>query len=394
MRQVPPELLNKLADKWIKGTISPDEIDLLNRWYNQQVPEEIEWDSEDLSEQELESRLFDNVQQHLKSGGLPGSTVAKLADQKRWPLIAVAASLLITLGIGFWFFQHSSAARIGRQPEFLSGSPDIAGGKHTATLTLANGKIVSLSDSKAGVVIAASSLKYTDGTEVEHENAGISEGQQLTVSTPRGGTYQLTLPDGTKAWLNAASSLKFSSGFQHDVVRTIELDGEAYFEVFKDKKHPFVVKSRGQDVEVLGTHFNINSYRDEGEVKTTLVEGSVKVSTQIGKTGHPDAVVVLKPNEQSILKGNVISFEGVDTEQVLAWKNGVFIFDNEDLESIMNKIARWYDMRIVYEKQPESGLAFQGKITRNRNLSEVLKMIEYTGSVHFKVEGRKLIVTK
>ena len=208
-----------------------------------------------------------------------------------------------------------------------------------------------------------------------------------TIQTPRGGQYQVVLPDGTKVWLNAASSLKYPEVFMGNT-RTVELSGEAYFEVSKNKAMPFHVKSKFQDVEVLGTHFNINSYMDEQTIKTTLLEGSVKVS-------NLKSLKILKPGQQSIAgisENSLIKLASeVDTDDETAWKNGLFQFNNSDLKIILNQLERWYDIKIDYASIPAK--RYNGMISRKVKLSEVLKMLEKTGNIKFEVTSvRKLKV--
>lgn len=219
------------------------------------------------------------------------------------------------------------------------------------------------------------------------------------ISTPRGGTYQILLPDGTRVWLNAETSLKFPTSFQGTADRRVELSsGEAYFEVSKDKQHPFVVVSNGQEVKVLGTHFNINSY--DAEVKTTLFEGSVNVRQLLPKGGRgagngnlKEKGIVLKPGEQSLVYQNTLKVYAADVEAAQAWKNGNFLFRAESIESIMRKISYWYDMEVVYV-EPKSREKFTGLVARNRKLSEILKLLELSGQVKFRIEGRRVYVTK
>jgi len=208
-----------------------------------------------------------------------------------------------------------------------------------------------------------------------------------TISTPKGGIYQVNLPDGTKVWLNAASSIKFPTTFAQLSQRKVELEGEAYFEVAKNKKVPFVVSTSGQQVQVLGTHFNISSYSDEGELKTTLLEGSVKVVAA--------NTIVLKPGQQSNLKRNGSGGLKVSTAniaQVMAWKNGFFHFEKENLHEVMRQLSRWYDIEVIYEVDRHDD-EFMGDIPRGIKLSEALKILSFEGT-QFRIEGRKLIVKK
>jgi ferric-dicitrate binding protein FerR (iron transport regulator) len=206
-----------------------------------------------------------------------------------------------------------------------------------------------------------------------------------TLTTPRGGQYQLVLPDGSKVWLNAASAISYPTAFTGSE-RKVEIKGEAYFEIAKNTAMPFIVKVNDAQVQVLGTHFNINAYSDEDAIKTTLLEGAVKVTKDAAST-------LLKPGQQAILgrSSNEIRVqENTDLDAVLAWKNGYFSFNQTDLATIMRQIARWYDVDIVYsDKVPER--RFGGEIPRNTNAAEVLKMLEES-KVHFRIEGRKVIV--
>jgi len=315
-----------------------------------------------------------------------------------WPRIAVAAAAVAAITLGIWLYYASSInghhPDAGQDPAVAMN--DIAPGKNTATLTLANGKTIVLSDAKTGVVIGDDKLAYNDGVEIPdqvwHDGA-----QTLIASTPRGGTYQVTLPDGTHVWLNADSKISFPSQFTGKE-RKILLFGEAYFEVAKDKKHPFIVEGGGQQVKVLGTHFNISNYPDEGSVKTTLLEGSVEVSTPAPRaipgiqqvTGMRFALV---PGQQATYNGQKITIKEVDASDIVDWKNGEFIFKSEDIKSIMNRVAKWYDIEVVYSGPiPTEG--FNGIVSRNKNISQVLKMLEQTNAVHFKIEGKRVYVSK
>jgi len=318
--------------------------------------------------------------------------IARGKLKSKLPVWLASAAAVAAIVFGVWLFNTNY--KNGSRTEFGTGSllaNDIAPGKNGATITLANGKLIQLSDKKLGVVVGED-LKYNDGAAVQGGDpdpvrsgalrSKFISGSQLTASTAKGQTYQFTLPDGTKVWLNADSKLEFPSKFVNSKTRNVKLSGEGYFEVAKDKAHPFIVATDKQEVEVLGTHFNINSYDDEGSVKTTLLEGSVKVNE-----------VVLKPGQQSVLEAGKIAVENVDTEEAVAWKNGKFVFEYESIESVMRKLARWYNIDVVYEGSIGEK-TFSGSISRSDNISKILEKITYTQNVHFKIEGRRITVMR
>lgn len=314
-----------------------------------------------------------------------------------WKGIAAAALFFLTLGVCFYTYQHV------HQDEWalslLADHPDILPGKNKAMLILGNGEKIILSDAKEGVIIDAAQLKYNDGAEVvAAASEPKTETALLSINTPIGGTYQVLLADGTKVWLNAASVLKFPKCFSGDK-RSVELSGEAYFEVKKDKNHPFIVVSNRQEVTVLGTHFNVNAYGDEGSTKTTLLEGSVRVSSLTGaslrggttKQPHTNDDIILIPNQQAVLAAGVFTATDVDGLESIAWKNGKFTFDREDIQSIMRKVARWYNVQVVYEGNL-NGIRLTGSVSRFENISKLLQVLENTQEVRFKIEGRRIIV--
>jgi transmembrane sensor len=316
----------------------------------------------------------------------------------RW---AAAAVLFLTMGLGYHFLQQSK----------LKNSPgskytnDIKPGKNDAVLTLADGSKISLTDARQGELIkskgisivkaANGQLIYTIDSAALKTGTDHPELAYNTITTPKGGEYQINLPDGTKVWLNAASSLKFPQTFTHLNERRVELSGEAYFEVFKNKKQPFKVLTpgfgggRAQETEVLGTHFNISAYADDAETKTTLLEGSIRVKDP-QKSSKRDAVILV-PGQQAILSNDQWNTINVDTEEAIAWKRGTFMFANADIESIMRKISRWYNVEVVYQgKISESN--YLGTVSRFSKVSDVLDILEATKTVHFKIEGRRITV--
>ncbi len=306
-----------------------------------------------------------------------------------WIKYASVAVLLLTLSVTYLFFAKND------QQIVVSEHKDIGPGGNAATLTLASGRKIFLSDSLKGTVAEEMGVhitKTTDGQIVYHIS-DVSQASSTainTISTSNGEQFQVTLPDGTRVWLNAASSIRFPISFSKALKRKVELNGEAFFEVSKDKKHPFIVKTIAQEVEVLGTHFNISAYEDERATKTTLVEGSVNVTTTQGYKNSK----VLKPGQQAVIADETLRINhSVDLEDVLAWKNGYFKF-NESLENIMTKISRWYNVKVIYEVDPDADMAFEGKISRTKKLSALLKNIEMAGGVHFKIEGRRVTVIK
>ena len=298
----------------------------------------------------------------------------------------------------------------------IDAQNDIAAGKNGATLTLADGRKISLSDAVNGQVASEAGVEITktkDGRVIYAVTPGKQSPQSAsgvevaynTLSTAKGQMYQVVLPDQSVVWLNAASSLKYPASFAAVKERKVELEGEAYFEISKmaidhsargmQVRIPFIVMTKSQRVEVLGTHFNINSYADEPATKTTLLEGSVRVQPSAGHTSPDREGLVLKPGEQSVLKGRNIQMNKVDTESALAWKKGDFIFSpDDDLRSAMRKIARWYDVEIIYDASAPMDMEPRGWISRKNKLSAVLSRIESTGKIHFKIEGRRVTVMR
>lgn len=305
---------------------------------------------------------------------------------KLWPrMVAVAAMSALILS-GLYFFNL-------RNDKVNSGDDiqNLKPGRVGATLTLADGKKIRLDAAVQGALAEEAGVsisKSADGQliyEIKGKNA--DPDKINTLSTANGETYKVRLPDGSLVYLNAASSLTYAASLIEHGRRVVKLSGEGYFEISKDKAHPFVVKTERQDVEVLGTHFNVNAYTDEPAFRTTLLEGAVKVTA--GSTQQ-----LLKPGFQAVNDGTAISVEEVNTEGVVAWKEGDFYFENVDFRSVMRKIARWYDVELVYDKSVPAHITSNGVISRNTNLPAVLKLIERSGQVTFKIKGRKLFITK
>ncbi|SMC48641.1 FecR family protein [Pedobacter africanus] len=306
-----------------------------------------------------------------------------------WPRVAAVLALI---AIGIYFFNYRSNQGPEQLQQPAATVADITPGKTGATLTLANGKKIRLADAANGQIAREAGIivrKTTDGQLVYEmsasDEAGSSAAKTNTLSTAKGETYIVTLPDKSRVWMNAASSLTYAAGLNGQE-RRVKLEGEAYFEIAKDKTRPFIVESRGQKIEVLGTHFNVNAYADEEKVTTTLLEGSVRVW---GKAGSR----ILKPGNQSKLNDNTITVTQADTELATAWKNNKFLFENDDIRYIMRMIERWYDVEVVYTGEIPVE-RFGGGVSRFGNVSQVLKILESTGGAHFKIEGRKILVSK
>ncbi len=379
------EYIAKLAAKWEQRTITTEEELVLNEWYRQHQDEQVNIPTDFvLSEAKHEHRIWNAIQKQI---GLEKKVVPLFG--KTWVrTVTAAAAIIIVVAIGLMLYTNNS-----KNIELAIKNNDVAPGKVGATLTLSNGKKIRLTDAtdgelakEAGVVIT----KAQNG-ELIYEIKGYTDAPNKinTLATANAETYKLRLPDGSFVWLNAASSISYSAQLIENGKRNIKLKGEAYFEVAKDKDHPFVVQTDKQEIEVLGTHFNVNAYKDEPVVTTTLLEGSVKVSGTTSQT-----VRVLKPGDQSANTGLVITVNKVDTEAVTDWKNGEFIFKGEDFKTAMRRIARWYDVEIVYDPGVQTNIEPGGWISRKSNLSAVLQLIENAGNVHFKIEGRRILVTR
>lgn len=377
-----------IAGKVAEGIASDSELALYNAYYNTYQKKYPVWNKLDEAQKKDmldETALLIHAQLKPK---------ASLKQFKLWSRVAVVAAAVTAITLGVWLYYISYTRPVALGPEFVSGSEDIAPGKNRATLTFADGKVVTLSAAKKGVVIGNHTLTYNDGSSLQNSEAAIqseNKMRMLTASTPRGGTYHVTLPDGTVVWLNAASTLKFPSTFNKQTERRVELTGEAYFEVFKNKEQPFIVHSQNQDIRVLGTRFNVENYPGESFCRTSLVEGSVQLSRNLSGPGAQR--VVLIPGQEALLTNSTLDVEAADVNAAIAWTKGDFVFSKEDLTSIMKKLARWYDIEVEYQDAPQH-LRFDAIISRSKNLSAILQTMQITGKVKFKIDGRKVIVTK
>jgi transmembrane sensor len=375
------EQANKLIEEYNKGQASTEEKMRLDNWFLQES-QKSGFDLDAGKFLRMKSEIWENT---LKQTGL----LVKPAT-RRIPIWSAVAAAVAFIVIGVVFFSYFRSGSLKNEGGQLAN--DIIPGGNKATLTLSNGKKISLAEAEKGSLARQAGVRITklaDGQIVYtiegSADPSVAE-MENTISTPNGGRYEIILPDGTKAVLNAASSLTFPAAFTGRE-RHVKLEGEAYFEVAKNKEMPFKVISGSQIVEVLGTHFNVSAYSNESSMKTTLLEGSVSVTA-----GQSSALII--PGQQSIVeRGNTsaIITINVDVNKEIAWKNGMFSFYQDDLQSVMKQIARWYNVEVVYQGNlPEE--KFYGEISRNSNLSEVAKILA-AYNFYLEIKGKTVIVT-
>ncbi len=386
----------ELIKNYIEGTISSEENIQLNNWIKEDPEHEVFF-KKLLTEDELFEDAFtwiDLKQQEEETWlqELKDDTISKILDKQVTQLrpksrtwLYYAAALILTVGFSFLLFQN-------RQNQLLERDADLASilpGSNKAELVLSNGKKINLRNDKNGIIIDET-LEYSDGTPLLSIDKKNLSKMSATIHVPKGGKYQITLPDGTKVWLNSMSKLEYPLAFTNEK-RSVKIEGEAYFEVakltYKNKRVPFEVVSKTQTIEVTGTQFNISAYQEDPEAVCTLVEGSVNIHTSNGN-------ISLVPNQQAINKSGSLTKKDVDVSSFVAWKNNKFLFYETELKDVMKGLSRWYDIQISYQGNiPDT--YFYGEIGRDKNLAEVLRIMEKSG-VKFKLRQigteKKLIV--
>jgi len=375
----------RLLEKYAEGNCRPDEAMLVELWFESLEPNLVAADA-------LErARISAKMKLHIDraAGRRPG-------NYKLFRSLAVAASIAVLIGLAFYLLKPVPQM----SAKLIAFAKQVKPGRQQAYLTLANGKRMVLNDLGTGVVAAENGvqIRKTTAGELIYEICKACQPQGNspakgfnTIETPRGGQYQLRLPDGTMVWLNAGSTFKYPLNFGGNK-RSVELSGEAYFEVAKDPRHPFVVQSKLQEVEVLGTHFNISSYYNEASVKTTLLEGAVKVRSLPALNETAGKSATLKPGQQSILIKDQLKVEQIDMEDAMGWKQGLFIFNEDPLVEVMHKISRWYDVDITFADPSLKNTRFSGSISRNLSLLKVLEKLSVTGGIRFSLEQRSIII--
>lgn len=375
-----------LAEKISDGTASDEEIARYNALFGEE---------EQISKQEpppVENQLWQNILASIEEK--PELPVVKIRKRIR-SLSAAAAILVVMAGSAYWYISaknNTATTDLVSKPGKSSTRP-IVPGSDRAILTLADGSSIVL-DSVVNHELARQQHVQVSQEAIgqlnyhlEKKNASFKPTSQEinTLSTPVGGQFRLVLSDGTRVWLNASSTISYPAVFTGPV-REVTLTGEAYFEVAKNTAQPFRVVSGGQQLEVLGTSFNLSSYPDDNAVKTTLLEGKVSIRRlSDGKTS------LLQPGQQVELNERELRLSDAEADEAVAWKNGYFMFSNENVESVMRKIARWYDVEIIYQGNV-SKKALWGSVSRFKNIEDVLKILELTESVHFKLQGRTVLV--
>ncbi|TWR31576.1 DUF4974 domain-containing protein [Mucilaginibacter pallidiroseus] len=350
------------------------------------------WDELTASAPIFDESKMESILNNILNDGRNTRPNKKNSSLYLWARFAMAATLLLFAGAGL--YTYLSKQPTVRQKKITKVQPrpknDALPGGTKALLTLANGQTIVLDNAQNGTLAKQGStiIKKTEAGRLVYNAAAKADASAAisinTIATPRGGEYQVILPDDTKVWLNAASSISFPTRFTGKT-RDVEITGEAYFEVTKNAAMPFHVKTYRGVIEVLGTHFNVMAYNDEKLMKTTLLEGAVNV--RLG-----NVVSKLKPGQQAQIdvSGNTNVINDVDLEDEIAWKNGIFQFRDAGLAQILRQASRWYDVDVVYKGNiPQR--EFNGRLSRKVKASELLKMLEYTG-VNVSIQGKKLIV--
>jgi hypothetical protein len=367
------------------------EKELLNSYRDRMKLLDNKWEEDFLEGQSARNRIWKQLEESIKSPVVP------IESKKGFSWLKVAAMILITLSAGLGLFKYFGKAHQLKPVLAAKHSIDIPPGGNKAYLTLNNGSRIILTNVQIGKLTIRPGIQVTkekDGLLVYHvSNSGDGKPSNSvdefnTITTPRGGQYQLILADGSKVMLNAASSLRFPVVFNSNE-RRVELTGEAYFEVAKNKAKPFIVHANNTDIQVLGTHFNVSAYGDDHILTTTLLEGAVRM-----QTGQFSAI--LKPGQQgSILdNSNAITVKDADIDGVMAWKNGIFLFNDEHLDDVMKKISRWYNVEVEFKEQSVKMEAYSGSVSRFSQISQVLRKLQALGGVEFQIVSNKIIVMK
>lgn len=376
-----------LLERYLDGNATREEMIIIEQWYRQ-MEQEGEWSWTEGEKKTMEAALEGRLLRRIGNGRVEGGDRARrvVPVYRRMAGWAVAAAVLTVIA-GVWLLVVRKAPQ-GMAPLAERYRNDILPGHHAAVLTLAGGKTVVLNESAPkdiGRQGTAEVLNDSGALVYRAETGKTAELLYNTLTTQKGNQYHVTLPDGTRVWLNAVSSITYPTAFTGKE-RRVTISGEAYFEVMKNQQQPFIVQEGGVSVQVLGTSFDVNGYGDEAALKTTLVEGKVRV-------GKGTAGSVLEPGQQAIIPSgeDAISIDhNPDIDAVLAWKNGTFAFKDAGITAIMQQVQRWYDVEVVYEANITKH--FVADIPRNVPLSQLLQLLEATGQVHFRIEGKKVFV--
>ncbi|RYG45539.1 MAG: FecR family protein [Chitinophagaceae bacterium] len=371
---------NSLYEKFLAGACTEEEIKLLENHFPEIKLMDNTWNKELGDEQLIRQSILSRISEATGIDNLPS-----IQRRPRFTWIGYAASFIILLSITIFYVTSKSD---NHQLPAANIMPD----KNEVYILLADGKMIGIKDINNNIIDNAPGLevrKTSDSSLVytaANNNTPAPKKNTNKIFIPSGSNFRLALSDGTIVWLNAASSLEYPVVFTGKE-RKVTLSGEAYFEVAKNKEMPFSVSVNGMNVEVLGTHFNVIGYNTDEDVKTTLLEGSVKLRAE-------KSTALLTPGQQGIYHHNKPGFavNAVNTSDVIAWKNGFFVFDNESLQEIMQKIARWYNVDVVFQNK-STARNFGGTISRNKSIDVVLRTLEATGSVHFKLEKGRITVT-
>jgi transmembrane sensor len=383
--------LQQLLEKQLEGRLTPTERSHLlyllrqpqNRLILEDHLEKILHDNRYNDNSDLDKQaLFDEVMQEANAR----ETTPIIPLYKKW--LPYAAAIIIALAVGAWYLTKTNPEKQNIVAQQTNATKDTAKNTNKVMLTLADGTQVAVDEVRDGDIHngLGADIEKQQGLLVFRPSAAIKGDSYNTITTARGKQYHIILPDKTEVWLNAASSLKFPLAF-NGKERKVILTGEGYFEVAKNPAQPFIVMANETKVRVLGTHFNVMAYDDEGPVRTTLLEGSVQLNQHA-------ANVVLKPGEQGRIADNSNGFKvsKPNLEQIMAWKNGEFRFEDTRIETIMRQAERWYDLDVVYSADMPTDLALSGVISRKEKVTQLLDILEATHKVRFSIEGNKVIV--
>ncbi|MEO6188801.1 MAG: FecR domain-containing protein [Ginsengibacter sp.] len=377
---------NKQIEKYLSGKATPEEEAFIEKYY--QYFEHNEDTSHSLSEDEIDLIKHRMLEKLRGNNDKPGTApVIAIQNKNNFRWVAAAISFLIFSTSIFFLLNRKKSSSTVNSIVNVSVNQDVVPGGNRAMITLEDGSQIILDSTANGTISQQGNtkvIKLSNG-EIVYKQKDNNRSKVFinTMTTPRGGQYQLTLADGTKVWMNAASSISYPTAFI-DSERKVKITGEVYFEVAKNDKQPFhVIINNQAEVRVLGTHFNVSAYADDGSAIITLMEGSVRIKNNKEEQ-------MLKPGQQAEINNSIKVKNNADIDLVMAWKNGYFSFSNTDLPMVMKQLARWYDVDVVYEGM-KPDMKFWGGISMNSNLSQVLKILEES-KVNFRIESKKIIV--